>query len=111
MAVVTNKPEELSRRLLDRLDLSRYFGAVIGGDTFDRKKPSAKPLLAALEQLGATLPEAVMIGDHHTDLHAGAAAGIATCFCGWGLGNTGDADYTWRAETVTELEQLFPVTE
>ena len=25
------------------------------------------------------------------------------------FGNTGDADYTWRAETVAELEQLFPV--
>jgi phosphoglycolate phosphatase len=111
MAVVTNKPEELSRRLLDRLNLSRYFGVVIGGDTFDRKKPSAKPLLAAVEQLGTISAETAMIGDHHTDLHAGANAGIATCFCAWGLGNIGDADYTWRAETVTELEQLFPVIE
>ncbi len=109
MAVVTNKPEKLSRQLLDRLDLSRYFGAVIGGDTFDRKKPAAKPLLAAVEQLGSTPEQAVMIGDHHTDLHAGTAAGIATCFCGWGLGNTGDADYSWRVESVAELEQLFPV--
>jgi phosphoglycolate phosphatase len=109
MAVVTNKPEGLSRRLLDRLDLSRFFGAVIGGDTFDRKKPAAKPLLAALEQLGAIPGETVMIGDHHTDLHAGSAAGVSTCFCGWGLGNTGDADYSWRVETVAELERLFPV--
>ena len=81
MAVVTNKPEELSRRLLDRLDLSRHFGVVIGGDTFDRKKPSAKPLLAALEQLGSTPDEAVMIGDHHADLHAGTAAGVIAHTC------------------------------
>ncbi len=111
MAVVTNKPESLSRQLLDRLDLSRYFGAVIGGDTFDRKKPSAKPLLAALEQLGATPDEAVMIGDHHTDLHAGKAAGVATCFCTWGLGHIGDATFTWQADTVSDLETLFPAAQ
>ena len=108
MAVVTNKPVELSRQLLDRLDLSRYFKSVIGGDSFDRKKPSAKPLLAALEQLGSSPNEAVMIGDHHTDLHAGNAAGVATCFCSWGLGNTGDAIPTWRVNSVNELSRLFP---
>ena len=111
MAVVTNKPEELSRRLLDRLDLSQYFVAVVGGDTLDRKKPSAAPLLLALEQLHSTPDAAVMIGDHHTDLHAGSAAGVATCFCSWGLGNTGDATYTWRAESVADLERLFPATQ
>ncbi len=108
MAVVTNKPEELSRRLLDRLDLSRYFGAIIGGDTFDQKKPSAKPLLAALAQLGSTPNEAVMIGDHHADLHAGNAAGVATCFCTWGLGNAGDATATWMVDSVSDLDRLFP---
>lgn len=108
MAVVTNKPEGLSRRLLDRLDLGQYFGSVIGGDTLDRKKPSAAPLLLALEQLDSTPAEAVMLGDHHTDLHAGAAAGVATCFCRWGLGNVGDAGFTWQAETVADLERLFP---
>ena len=109
MAVVTNKPEGLSRRLLDRLDLSRYFSAVIGGDSFDTKKPSAEPLLAALDQLGSTPDEAVMIGDHHTDLHAGTAAGVATCFCTWGLGNAGDATATWRVDSVSDLDRLFPV--
>ena len=108
MAVVTNKPVELSRQLLDRLDLSHYFKIVIGGDSFDRKKPSAIPLLAALEQLGSAPDEAVMIGDHHTDLHAGNAAGVATCFCSWGLGNTGDAIPTWRVHSVSELSRLFP---
>ena len=108
MAVVTNKPVELSRQLLDRLDLSRFFKSVIGGDSFDRKKPSAKPLLAALEQLGSSADEAVMIGDHHTDLHAGNAAGVATCFCSWGLGNTGDAIPTWRVHSVSDLSRLFP---
>ena len=108
IAVVTNKPEGLSRRLLDRLELSRYFGAVIGGDTLERKKPAAEPLLAALAQLGSTPDEAVMIGDHHADLLAGKAAGVATCFCSWGLGNTGDAVPTWRVDRVSDLDRLFP---
>jgi phosphoglycolate phosphatase len=75
-AVVTNKPEGLARLLLDQLDLSRFFGAVVGGDTLPVCKPDAAPLLHALAGLGAA-GAAVMIGDSAVDAAAAAAAGAA----------------------------------
>src|SRR5215468_120313 len=39
LAVCTNKLEWLSRRLLDALNLSRYFAAIGGRDTFGVQKP------------------------------------------------------------------------
>jgi len=78
MAVVTNKPEALSRRLLDELDLSRYFKAVVGGDTLTVRKPSPEPVRTAIQAAGGVKESAVMVGDSPVDAEAGAGAGVAT---------------------------------
>ena len=39
MAVLTNKPVRFSERILEGLELSRYFRAVYGGNSFETKKP------------------------------------------------------------------------
>jgi len=109
LAVVTNKPEELSRKLLAGLGLDRFFPIVIGGDTLFEKKPHPAPLHAALKQLGRPAAAAVMIGDHHTDLRAGRAAGVRTCFCAWGIGHDDGLAVDFRAESVADLARLFPV--
>ncbi|PLX86630.1 MAG: HAD family hydrolase [Desulfuromonas sp.] len=107
MAVVTNKPLALARGLLEALDLLRYFPVVIGPDG-DRKKPHPGPLLAALDRLGTGPASAVMIGDHHTDLRAGRAAGMRVCFCAWGFGNDGGEPGDFFAATPSDLPRLFP---
>lgn len=77
MAIVTNKPERISRRILMGLGLDSYFPVVIGGDTLKEKKPHPAPLMAALEQLGKIKPEeALMIGDSSVDVGAARAAGV-----------------------------------
>jgi len=76
-AVVTNKPEGLSRLLLDQLDLARFFGAVVGGDTLTVCKPDPMPLRHALKALGVEGQPALMIGDSGIDASAAAAAGLA----------------------------------
>lgn len=108
LAVITNKPYRLSVALLEGLGIAERFKVIIGGDSYPEKKPDPLPVLKALEILGAKPPQAVMIGDHHTDLHSGKAAGLATCFCAYGLGNTGDLKPDYIAKTSTELWQLFP---
>ena len=50
LAVVTNKPEALSHRLLEALDLSRYFRAILGPERFEHKKPSPEPILYCLDE-------------------------------------------------------------
>ena len=52
--------------------------------------------------------EAVMIGDHHTDLYSGRDAGTATCFCAYGLGNPGTANPDYTVQSAAELLCLFP---
>lgn len=108
LAVVTNKPIAFTWPLLDGLDLTRYFAVVVGGDSCAAKKPHPEPVQHALRQLGAPPDTAVMIGDHHTDLRAGAAAGVRTCFCAWGLGHHDALPYDDHAETPADLLRLYP---
>jgi phosphoglycolate phosphatase len=84
MGVCTNKPEALSRQILDGLDLSRYFSSVVGGDTLPTRKPDPQPLLRCLHEL-ATEPQAsLMIGDSIIDVKAAHAAGVVVGVVPWG---------------------------
>lgn len=108
MALVTNKPHALTVQLLDGLSLKHHFKVIIGGDSYAEKKPHPLPIQKALEALGAQPEQAVMIGDHHTDLYAGKSAGLTTCFCAYGLGNTDGLIPDFTANHSTDLLGLFP---
>lgn len=106
MAVVTNKPRQMAIELLDGLNLSHYFRFVLGGDSFSEKKPHPDPLLKAMDLLNSGR-RCIMIGDHHTDIRAAKAAGIASCFCRWGYGNDGGEQPEYVATSVAELCELL----
>jgi phosphoglycolate phosphatase len=68
LAVCTNKLEWLSRRLLDTLNLSRYFAAICVQDTFGIQKPDPQMLRLTIRRAGGELQRAIMIGDSMTDV-------------------------------------------
>ena len=76
LGVCTNKLEGLSVQLLDALDLSRYFGSVIGPDTLGIAKPDPRPFREAVARLGLVAPRAVMVGDSETDILTARNAGV-----------------------------------
>ena len=76
LGICTNKPEEITVRVLDELDLTRWFGAVVGESPRLPRKPDPAMLLAALDRLGARAADAVMIGDSAADVGTAKAAGV-----------------------------------
>jgi len=78
-ALVSNKPERFSRRLLRELGIAGRFCAILGGDSLPLRKPDPAPLLLAAEQCGAAPSDSVMVGDSAVDVIAGKAAGVFTC--------------------------------
>lgn len=86
LAVITNKPEHLSIRLLDSLGILPLIDLVVGGDTCHEAKPSPVPLQYALEKLGGRRPgdQVFMVGDSQGDARAGALCGATTIWCAWG---------------------------
>ena len=101
LAVVTNKPTDLSERLLAALDLDRFFKAVLGRGSTARPKPDAMPALAACERLGVAPTSALFVGDSETDVLCARAAGCEVALYRYGY-NHGRAPETLGADRVIE---------
>jgi phosphoglycolate phosphatase len=111
MAVCTNKPIAPARQLLSALGLSGFFASVGGGDSYKVRKPDPGHLLATLQEAGGVPARAVMVGDHHNDVHAAHGAGVASIWAAWGYGvnvTGADADAARFADLPGLLERLVP---
>lgn len=86
LAVLTNKPSGATARILDGLDLARYFDRVIGGDTPLGRKPDPAGLLRLVQDAGVTLDATVLVGDSSVDLKTARAAGTRLCLARYGFG-------------------------
>ena len=84
LAVCTNKRESLSRRLLQELELERYFGAIAGRNTFPVAKPDPGHLTGTIGLAGGDPTRAVMIGDSGIDLMAAKAASVPMVMVSFG---------------------------
>lgn len=76
LGICTNKPEITCFPVLDALDLGRYFSAIICGDTIEYRKPDARHVFHTLDVMGASLDEAIFVGDSETDITAASNAGM-----------------------------------
>lgn len=95
-AVISNKREALSVKVLEALDLIRFFDLVIGSDSTTEKKPSPVPVLHVISTMGLTQEDSIMVGDSDLDIAAGKNAGIKTVGVTYGYRKREflkDADY------------------
>jgi phosphoglycolate phosphatase len=88
LAVFTNKPEELTRKILEGLGVMKYFKLLVGPESVENLKPHPEGLLKILEAFGEEPQNAIMIGDTYTDVEVGKKAGTHTCGVTYGLGGT-----------------------
>ncbi len=86
MAVLTNKPIRISQRILNELDLAKYFRVVYGGNSFRTKKPDPLGANTILAELGAGPTEAMMIGDSEVDIQTARNAGTIAVAVNYGFG-------------------------
>lgn len=108
MAVISNKLESLSRRVLAELGLLEYLDLVLGGDSVAEKKPSPKPLFRVMEVLATAPEESVIVGDSSFDIQAGRAAGVTTVAVSYGFraaDTLRDADFI--IDAIEELPALL----
>ncbi len=91
-AVCTNKRTDLSLALLDALDLTRRFAAVVGPDLAGAAKPDPRHLAFAVEAAGGGLGRALMVGDASTDTEAAKAARVPVIAVSFGYSDVPAAD-------------------
>ncbi|MFY9559131.1 MAG: HAD-IA family hydrolase [Terriglobales bacterium] len=85
MAVLSNKPVNPSRDIVQALGLGDFFVRIYGGNSFTTKKPDPLGVQTILEETGVTASEAIMIGDSSIDVLTGHNAGLWTCGVTYGF--------------------------
>jgi phosphoglycolate phosphatase len=86
LAVLTNKPTAASLQILKGLGLAKYFRAIYGGDSFEKKKPDPSGALFMLSELGAAAEESAMVGDSDVDVQTARNAGMKAIVVNYGFG-------------------------
>ena len=110
MAVLSNKPVNPSRDIVQALGLGDFFVRIYGGNSFATKKPDPLGVQTILEETGVAAAEAIMIGDSSIDVLTGRNAGLWTCGVMYGFAPQTLDEV--RPDVVLEkpgdLEELFP---
>jgi phosphoglycolate phosphatase len=105
LAVCTNKPYALSVEVLDALNLSDLFEAVLGGDSVAVKKPDPGHLRATLAAMGASAERALMVGDSGNDVAAARGAGVPVVAVSFGYARI-DPRQLGADEVIDDFTQL-----
>jgi phosphoglycolate phosphatase len=107
-AVISNKRELFSKKVLEGIGILQYFDIVLGSDSVPERKPSPVPVFEVLKRLGIRKDEAIMIGDSNYDIETARAAGIRVIAVTYGFRPREvlkDADY--MIEDFGELANLL----
>ncbi|HEY6968319.1 MAG TPA: HAD-IA family hydrolase [Candidatus Angelobacter sp.] len=109
MAVLSNKPVNPSRMIVEALGLGPYFFQVYGGNSFHTKKPDPAGVQALLQESGVQAQHAVIIGDSDIDVLTARNAGTYSVGVTYGFAPHTflDAAPDVLVETPQELSRIF----
>lgn len=79
LAVCSNKLEELTKIVLKKTKLIKYFDFVAGGDTFAHRKPHPSVLNNVIKKFKINKNNVLFIGDSEHDYHSALNSNIKFC--------------------------------
>jgi phosphoglycolate phosphatase len=85
MAVLTNKPVNISNAIVAGLGIAERFFRVYGGNSFDQKKPNPIGIQSLMQESGIAATQTVMVGDSYVDVQTARNAGVRCCGVTYGL--------------------------
>lgn len=106
LACITNKAEAFTLPLLKGLDLQKYFGLILSGDSLPQQKPDPTPLLHACRHFGITPDHGVLVGDSSNDVRAARAAGMPVICVTYGYNHGKDIRESGPDAVVDSLTEV-----
>ena len=85
LALLSNKGEALSRKILDGLGLTPRFREILGGDSLPTRKPDPAGLRTLAGRLGLPVESLLLVGDTWVDAETARNAGCAFALVEWGF--------------------------
>ncbi len=83
LAIVTSRTTDSTTRYANMVGIGDCFEVLVSCDDTEAHKPSPEPVYLALEKLGVTKEEAMMIGDGPFDIKCANNAGVDSVLVGW----------------------------
>lgn len=80
LAICSNKPENLCKKVLNEVSLDSYFDIVVGGDTLAKRKPDPLPLMHVINEMGVNSNKILYVGDSLIDKNTAKSADIDFAF-------------------------------
>jgi phosphoglycolate phosphatase len=109
LSVLSNKPVNPSRAIVEALGMDSYFVSVYGGNSFSTKKPDPEGAKKIMQEASALPEETLIVGDSSNDVLTGRNAGLWTCGVTYGFAphTLGEAPPDVLLDTPGELKSLF----
>lgn len=85
LALLSNKGEALSRKILDGLGLTSHFREILGGDSLPSRKPDPAGLHVLAARLGVPVARLLLVGDTWIDAETARNAGCPFALVEWGF--------------------------
>ena len=85
LALLSNKGEAFSRKVLAGLGLDRFFREILGGDSLPTRKPDPAGLHLLAQRLGVPVERLMLVGDTWIDAETAHNAGCAFALVEWGF--------------------------
>jgi phosphoglycolate phosphatase len=108
MVVLSNKPVNISVRILEGLGLAPFFQSIYGGNSFPTKKPDPLGANTILSQLKVPPREAVLVGDSEVDVQTARNAGMISAIVNFGFGIHNRAAYPADVY-LDHMQDLLPI--
>lgn len=87
LAICSNKPQKLCRKVLAELNLDGFFEVVVGGGVYPYSKPDARLLSAVMKQLGVNREHVLYVGDSEVDCQLAKNAEVPFVCVSYGYGS------------------------
>lgn len=108
MAIATSRTCTSYRTYIGKLGYSKYFDVEITMEDVSAHKPDPECMYAAMDKLGATADECLMIGDTRFDIGCAYNAGIDSVLIKWSHA-IGEMNWqpTYEAETPADILRIL----
>jgi phosphoglycolate phosphatase len=105
-AIVTNKPQDITVDILDRLKLAHHFEMVVGINSGFAPKPDAAATHEVIRRIGTSAENVVFIGDSGIDAQTSKNAGVDFGYVEYGYHRLDDETALYRFSEASQWSGL-----
>lgn len=105
-AIVTNKPQDITERILRELKMDHYFQMLIGMHAGFAPKPDPAGLLHVIKALGSTPDTTIFVGDSSVDAATSLNAHVDFAWVSYGYDEIKPGNARWSLHSADQWKKL-----